>query len=187
VQVAGHTYDRTEVDSSTRQFPPVPYEGSYAHRIVSMDSSRPRFIGNTYYRALQSSILRTITRAEVDSLPYQDIQESTPTFNPHPSIILLATGQVITRIVQRQRPSERRFLIKLCTLPRWIYIQRHWCVHIRTCPRDWLILICSPRKFKHTLPATCRSQIAPMTGRKLTFPLANLHWHRTGDQIHIEL
>ena len=103
MQVTDHTYsDRTEVDFSTRQF-----EGSYTDRNVSMHSSHPRFIDNTYYRALHPLILKTIAQAEVDNL--SDIQESTPTFNPHPPIILLATGQVITRIVQRQRPLKRRF------------------------------------------------------------------------------
>jgi len=111
-------------------------EGSDVRQIVSMLFSRPRFIGNTYYRAPQPLFLKTNTQAKVDSLSYQDIQESAPTLNAHPSIILLATGRVVTRIVQRQRPLERQFRIKLCTLPRRIYIQPHWRVHIRTCPRD---------------------------------------------------
>ena len=67
----------------------------------------------------------------------------------------------------------------LYTLTRWIYIQPHWCVHIRTRPRDWLILIGRPRWFKHAVTTMRRSQIIPMTGRKSTFPPANFHWYRT--------
>ena len=48
-------------------------EGSDARQIVSKLFSRPRFIGNTCYRAPQPLFLKTIMQTEVDSLSYQDI------------------------------------------------------------------------------------------------------------------
>jgi len=175
---------RSAVDGN-REFgcPVGREEGAYTDQLVSMLFSHSRFIDNTYHRALRPLLLKTITQAEVDSLSYQNTQKSTPTFNPHSSIILLATGRVIIRIVQRQRPSKRRLRIRSYTLPRCIYIQPHRFVHIHTCPRDWLMLIGRPRKFKHTLLATCRSQITPaVTGRKSSFPPADLR-----DRIQIKL